>query len=188
MTDPNPIDALTREHTVILQVVHALHALRARIEQGMRVDTGTLRAAAEFFREYADALHHGKEEAVLFPAMERKGVPESGCPLGALRAEHVKGRRLVVRFSEAIEAYDAGDPAGASELIAAIDAIHKLYPDHIWKEDEMVFPMISRLFGPADLRELQKSFEQADLELEKHRDRHVDFAARIVEYATDVPS
>ena len=50
---------------------------------------------------------NGKEEAVLFLAMERSGVPESGCPLDALRSEHKKGRKLVSSFRDSVEAYTA---------------------------------------------------------------------------------
>lgn len=183
MTAPNPIKALTDEHRVILQVVDALRLIGNDIENGKPADVSMLKAAAEFFREFADVLHHGKEEAVLFPAMERKGVPESGCPLGALRSEHVKGRRLVAKLRDALERHVSGDSAATSELVAAINGICELYPNHIWKEDEMVFPMVDRLFDEADLRKLQSSFERAEDELGQNRARHLEFAADISKVA-----
>lgn len=181
MTSLNPIEELSHEHRYILKVVEALRILGEKIEGGEAVDIETLRGAAKFLRDFADVCHHGKEEAVLFPAMERKGVPESGCPLGALRSEHVKGRKLVASFHDAIETYASGESASEQRLITTIEAICRLYPDHIWKEDEMVFPMVERLFSAADIGQLRSDFDSAEARLGEDHDWYVTFADEIAE-------
>ncbi|MGB5234831.1 MAG: hypothetical protein WBN85_06610, partial [Candidatus Macondimonas sp.] len=58
----------------------------------------------------------------------------------------------------------------------AIAGIQQLYPNHIWKEDQMVFPMAERLFTPAELDALNARFAQAEIELGQDHDRYVAFA------------
>jgi len=158
-----------------LKVVSALKVLGEQVERNNAVEVELLRGAGRFLREFADVCHHGKEEAVLFPAMERSEVPESGCPLGALRSEHKKGRMLVSSFHDSVE-----------KLVADIAAICQFYPDHIWKEDDMVFPMVERLFKPEDLEQLRVDFDKAEEELGENHDWYVEFADQIAEATTNL--
>jgi len=185
MEKMTPIEELMHEHQHILKVVNALKALGDRMEQGDAIDVELLRGAGRFLYEFADVCHHGKEEAVLFPAMERSGVPEHGCPLGALRSEHTAGRKMVTSFRSSVEAYATNRDAAKAELISNITAITKFYPEHIWKEDDMVFPMVDRLFEPEDLEQLRVDFDRAEEELGENHDWFVTFSDQIAEAAVN---
>lgn len=176
MASENPVDMLTLEHKYILKVVHALGAIEEDLERGDPVDAELMQGIVRFMREFADECHHAKEEAVLFPAMEDKGVPKTGCPLAALRAEHEKGRKLVTSLKKAADAYAAGNPAAANDMRIAIGGIRHLYPNHIWKEDEMVFPMVQRLFTQDELVNLKAGFDKAEREFGHHHDEFTTFA------------
>jgi hemerythrin-like domain-containing protein len=186
MTTKTPVEELMHEHRHILKVVSALKVLGEQVERNNAVDVELLRGATRFLREFADVCHHGKEEAVLFPAMERSGVPESGCPLGALRSEHKKGRMLVSSFHDSVEAYAADPEAARETLVADVTAICQFYPDHIWKEDDMVFPMVDRLFEPEELEQLRVDFDKAEEELGENHDWYVEFADQIAEATTNL--
>jgi hemerythrin-like domain-containing protein len=186
MTTKTPVEELTHEHEHILKVVSALKVLGEQVVRNNAVDVELLRGAGRFLREFADVCHHGKEEAVLFPAMERSGVPESGCPLGALRSEHKKGRKLVSSFHDSVEAYAADRGVAREKLVADIAAICRFYPEHIWKEDDMVFPMVDRLFEPEDLEQLRVDFDKAEEELGENHDWFVTFADQIAEATTNL--
>lgn len=160
-----PIAELASEHEVIQQVVAGLVVLEARLRAGGLVDPSLLRRILEFLREYADQLHHAKEEVVLFPALERRGVPPQGCPVGALLGEHKQGRALVAEFSHQIEAYAAGGADAAAPLIETIAALTKLYPAHIWKEDFLLFPMSEKVLQPDDLVVIAERFSALNQEL-----------------------
>lgn len=67
------------EHRLIESVVKALGGAAAAIEKGQHPDSHLLITAAEFLRTYADKLHHGKEEALFFPMLVKRGVPPQGC-------------------------------------------------------------------------------------------------------------
>lgn len=172
----NPIHLLVHEHRYILKVVHALGVIDKDLERGRPVDMERMRKVVLFMRDFADKCHHAKEEAILFPAMEDKGVPKTGCPLAGLKGEHAKGRELVTALDEAVIAYDSGSQEAVDGLRAAISGIRQLYPNHIWKEDEMVFPMAERLFSQAEIENLKFEFEKAENELGQDHERYVAFA------------
>lgn len=85
-----------------------------------------------------------------------------GCPVEALTMEHVKGRMLVKGLAEAVEAYRKGDPEGKQAVIQALRGIAGLYPNHIWKEDYLLFPMTNKVLGPDDQQTLLQQFEQVE--------------------------
>uniref|UniRef100_UPI003F82C0B0 hemerythrin domain-containing protein n=1 Tax=Immundisolibacter sp. TaxID=1934948 RepID=UPI003F82C0B0 len=127
-------------------------------------------------------------EAILFPAMEDKGVPHGGCPLEALRREHVLGRERVGALAAAIDALERGDNDAPAALHGAIAALQQLYPNHIWKEDQMVFPVAERLFTPAELDALNARFEQAEIELGQDHNRYVAFAEEMAALLGQAPA
>lgn len=176
MTYENPTDRLTHEHKYILKVVHALNAIDEDLSRGEPLDPDLMQRIIRFMRNFADKCHHAKEEAILFPAMEEKGVPKTGCPLAALCAEHEKGRKLVTALKAAVDNYTAGASEAVETLRDAIGGIRQLYPNHIWKEDEMVFPMVQRLFTQDELKQLTTAFVQAESEYAQDYDQYIAFA------------
>jgi hemerythrin-like domain-containing protein len=108
--------------------------------------------------------------------MEAKGVPESGCPLGALLKEHEQGRVLVRKLADAIEALAARQPNAGSAIADAVREITELYTSHIWKEDEMVFPMVDRLFSDNERAALFERFEKAEEDIGADHEALASFA------------
>lgn len=154
---------LIAEHAQIQKVVAGLALLETRVTSGGTVDPALLRRILEFLREYADRLHHGKEESFFFLALERRGVPAAGCPVGALLGEHKRGRALVAEFAGGIEAYAAGTEGAGEALAATMRGLTELYPAHIWKEDYLLFPMSEKVLKEEDLAELMAQFKTVDL-------------------------
>ncbi len=163
---------LETEHRLIQQVVAGMSYLESRITAGAEIDQTLLNRIVEFLRSFADHLHHAKEEALFFPALERRGVPAQGCPVGALLHEHTKGRALVTEFEQAIEASAPKTDGSTERLTAAMRALAELYPAHIWKEDYLLFPMSKKVLTADDEAELSEKFEELDRklgEVEKRR-------------------
>jgi hemerythrin-like domain-containing protein len=158
----SPTQLLEDEHLVIAKVVGAAPVLADRLEAGQAVDADTLQEVVEFMRLFADRCHHGKEEELLFPLLVKKGVPTEGCPIGALTMEHVKGRMLVKGLADALEAYRKGDSEGKQAVIQSLRGIAELYPNHIWKEDYLLFPMTNKVLNSEVLQSLLQQFEQVD--------------------------
>jgi hemerythrin-like domain-containing protein len=173
---------LEDEHLVIAKVVGAAPVLAERLEAGQSADLDTLRGVVEFMRTYADKCHHGKEEELLFPLLEKNGVPMQGCPIGALAMDHIKGRGLVKGLAEAVEAYQESDPGGKQALIQALRGLAELYPGHIWKEDYLLFPLTHKVVSPEALQTLLQQFEQVEARVGQDVHQRLEqFAARLSE-------
>lgn len=180
MTDNAAIEMLGREHEIILRVVLGLHGVARHLREGRSTDADLLLEAVIFMREFADKCHHAKEEEILFPAMVAHGVPLHGCPLDALLHEHKEARHLVGQLEEAAKAYHAGEPGSEGKVIAAIEPIERLYPEHIWKEDQMVFPMVERLVPAGARRQIFAEFEEVEARnAPGTHERFHHFAARL---------
>ena len=175
-----PIDQLAFEHRVIEQAVAGMDVLAARLAAGADVPAALLTRLVEFLRVFADKCHHGKEEASLFPVLEAQGVPSTGCPLGGLLGEHRKGRQLVDELAHSSEAYGAGSDAARDRVAASLRALQDLYTSHIWKEDNLLFPLAGRMLPPAETGRLELAFRQVEDCIGEHRLRELrDFAVQL---------
>ncbi|MDE3052716.1 MAG: hemerythrin domain-containing protein [Gemmatimonadota bacterium] len=144
------IDVLMDEHRVIERVLDALETAAGRLDRGEPVPAQFFLDAAEFASGFADRCHHGKEEGVLFQAMERHGEPADGGLVGMLKDEHVEGRRYVQAIREAAAALGRGDASAARRVASTSYAYSGLLREHIEKEDEGVFPMAADLIPAAE--------------------------------------
>ncbi|MCB0639132.1 MAG: multicopper oxidase domain-containing protein, partial [Lewinella sp.] len=76
--------------------------------------------------------------------------------------------------------YHAGEPGSEGKVIAAIEPIERLYPEHIWKEDQMVFPMVERLVPAEARRQIFAEFEEVEARnAPGTHERFHHFAARL---------
>jgi len=162
MMEKKPTDVLEDEHRYILKVVGAMTVLAESLENGEEVEPETFKNIVEFMRIFADKCHHGKEEAQLFPLLEKRGVPAHGCPVEVLIHEHQTGRTLVTGLAEAVEGYQKGDPAAKDALLKNLRGITDLYPGHIWKEEYLLFPMTNKVLNAEDQQSLSEEFEQVE--------------------------
>jgi hemerythrin-like domain-containing protein len=175
-----PIEQLATEHRVIEQAAAGMNVLAARLDAGSDVPAVLLTRLVEFLRVFADQCHHGKEEASLFPVLEAQGVPSTGCPLGGLLGEHRKGRQLVDELAHSAEAYAAGGDGARDRVAASLRALQDLYASHIWKEDNLLFPLAGRMLAPAEASRLELAFRQVEEAIGDERLRALrDFAARL---------
>jgi len=128
------------EHRIIEKL---MPPIRRAVEAGRRhgtIDLGFVDLALDFIRAYADRCHHGKEEDILFKALEGKPLdPGLRAILNELLEEHRVGRRMVRELADASEAYKRGDRAALSKILDRLEFLAAFYPDHIRKEDQAFF-------------------------------------------------
>jgi hemerythrin-like domain-containing protein len=149
-------DILMDEHRVIEQVLCCLENLVNRYEAGGTFDSTSARQALDFFRQFADRCHHGKEERHLFPLLEARGFARQGGPTGVMLHEHEEGRRLLAAMAKAVE-HD-----GPSEFVPHARAYVRLLREHIRKEDQCLFPMAAGILSGSDAELLAQRFEHAE--------------------------
>lgn len=145
------IDRLRHEHEVILRALDALDAAARRLEDGQAVAHDAFTRLTDFFRTYADACHHIKEETVLFPRLEERGMPRDGGPVGVMLYEHDEGRALVKALSAAATELASGaSPEVSGRVVRAARDFSSLLRGHIDKENHVLFMMAERLLAGTD--------------------------------------
>ncbi len=144
---------LKEEHDLILRGLAVLEKVAARLAGGNPVARGTVDRLVEFFRNFADRCHHGKEEAMLFPALEAAGLPREGGPTGVMVYEHEEGRACVRGIAGAA-ARLAADPAAAGEIVQHARQFISLLRAHIDKENDVLFIMADSILSPEAQKEL----------------------------------
>ncbi|MBI1738850.1 MAG: hemerythrin domain-containing protein [Acidobacteria bacterium] len=155
---------LRQEHDAILRMLDATEEVARRLRNHERVEPQVLDNLLEFFRQFADRCHHGKEEDLLFPLLEKKGMSRGGGPIGVMLMEHDQGRGLVGQMATAGKEYATGDsPAGLRWAAAATDYAG-LLREHIAKENEVLFVMAERMLTPAEQQELALAFDKNEIE------------------------
>jgi hemerythrin-like domain-containing protein len=155
-------DVLEREHQVIQKAVAVMARIVEQLELNHSIDADILRELVRFMREFGDQCHHGKEESYLFPLLENRGVPPTGCPLAALKGEHVKGRQSTDDLAAAATAYITNQESGRLRLIEVLQSLITLYPAHIWKEEYLLFPMTGKVLSVDDDELLMQQFTVAE--------------------------
>jgi len=153
---------LRDEHRLILQVTAALEALLDRTAGGDAADPGALADCVTFFRLFADACHHAKEENLLFPELEAAGLPHDTGPIAVMLDEHRRGRIFVRGMADAHAGVAAGDPAATATFERNARNYIGLIRDHIAKEDNILFMMADHLVQGAACGQLCGAYDRAD--------------------------
>ncbi len=158
----SPTDMLEAEHRLIQKVVASMARVAEALEKGKIVEVSVLRELVRFLQIFGDECHHAKEETALFPMLELKGVPLEGCPVAVLHNDHLKGRAFVNELCDSVEAYACDPLSGRRSLITALRKLIQFYPDHIWKEDYLLFPLAKKVLSSMDERIVSQHFEQIE--------------------------
>ena len=154
----NVTEILMREHQFILRT---LDFLEEKIKAGPSCESARdLRKGLQFVREYADAIHHGKEEDCLFPALQRAGMPQQG-PVDVMLDEHQDGRAYVRKASGHLQEY-LENGAGWDMAVDATESYVQLLRSHIGKEDKVLFQLAERLLTDAQKELLVQQYASAD--------------------------
>ena len=159
-----PTQLLIEEHGVISGVLDALDAAATQAEEGRPVRPGLFLEAADFIKGFTDDCHHRKEEAVLFKALVESGVPSQGGPIEMMLAEHEKGRRLTRAMRQAAEEWAAGDPSARQAVVENAQGYVSLLRSHIYKENNVLFPMADRVLPPEKQARVAEDFEHVEHE------------------------
>lgn len=159
-----PSQIMENEHQCIENVIKALGRTAAEVQEGRSPDLEMLRAAVEFLRIYADRLHHLKEEALLFPMLQNRGIAsqDEENPFGKLNYDHERGRSLVRALEDNIADCDREWPGASDALVGTLNGICTLFVDHEQNEKETLIPIADKILTDADKRELEGKFGWID--------------------------
>jgi hemerythrin-like domain-containing protein len=155
------IEILMNEHRIIERALSLFELAVTRIERGEDVPLEVLNKLLEFFQMFADKCHHGKEENVLFPLLEQRGIPREGGPIGVMLYEHDLGRGYIREMRESLEVFNKHIEAKDKFKNNALSYI-SLLRNHIYKEDNILFKMALMVLTRDDDEELLRGFEEIE--------------------------
>lgn len=158
-----PTQQLVDEHVHILTLLQVIDRLGDLASEG-NAPLDKIAAAIELVRGYADELHHGKEENLLFPMLQERGMPRGRGPIGCMLQEHEVGRGTVAAMDAALSGMREGSPGAGDAFASAAGAYVTLLHDHIEKENQVLFPWAEDLLSDDDRKGLLESFNRVESE------------------------
>jgi hemerythrin-like domain-containing protein len=159
------MDELLAEHEAVRLTLAILKKMGQHIDEtGNIPDIKHVEQLFDFFTIFVDRCHHGKEEELLFPALEQVGVSREGGPIGVMLKEHQQGRDLVSKMKNELSRYRNGDQKAALKFKEAADAYIALLDLHIDKENNVLFPLAIKHLSESTLAEMKNGFDKIESE------------------------
>ncbi|PUE06023.1 hypothetical protein B9Z51_17415 [Limnohabitans sp. T6-5] len=150
----NAIDTLRQEHDTIALALKILSRMDERITAEQITDIQDLSTVTDFLKAFGDTCHHGKEERVLFPAMQAEDPAQTQAPIQRMLDEHAQGRQHLANMQAALH-----PELKLVEFHEAARAYTTLLLAHIDKENTILFPMADRLLTVKQQTELAQAFD-----------------------------
>jgi len=165
-----PAGILMIEHRLIEKVLLLVDREIERIEERLAIDKHFLKSVVDFIRTYADKIHHGKEEDILFEQLKAKAMDAHDTAVMAeLDEEHVVARRVVSELVQAETEYFSGDRPQIEVVKQKLAFLVNFYPVHIAKEDKDFFPKTQRYFTAEELDRMLEEFRVFDSGWDKEK-------------------
>lgn len=153
---------LIREHAHILQGINCLEMARDALEKNQHLSVDFFKTAVLFFSEYADQLHHYKEEYLLFSFLASKKGGSIDLEMGSLRYQHEVNRQCIQKIKDSLKGYEAGSEIAVTRLLENIAAYISILKRHIAREDQLFFPMAETELSEDEKKNLKTRFDEEE--------------------------
>ncbi len=168
-------DQLRDEHEGIKLMLRVLQKVTTATEPRQKLPLPHIERMLEFFRIFVDKCHHGKEEDLLFPVLEKHGILRDGGPIGVMLSEHGQGRSYVQGMADTLPGLHQGAQESATLFTQNAKAYASLLTQHISKEEDILFAMGDKVLSPKEDETLFEAFERLEVErigVGKHEEFH----------------
>jgi Uncharacterized conserved protein len=149
---------LENDHVHILRLTDVME----HITQSNEVNVEHLEIIVELIRNFADGLHHNKEENLLFPKMVEKGFSFQQGPIAVMMHDHVQGRNYVKGMTEHIALYKAGHSGALAAIYENMTGYVNLLRAHIGKENNVLFRMADNALSDDEQQNLLHEFKKVE--------------------------
>jgi len=149
---------LENDHVQILRLIEVME----RITQSDSPSVEHMETIVKVIREFADGLHHTKEEQLLFPLMVQKGFSNETGPVAVMLHDHEEGRNFVKGMAEKISLYKQGETTALKAIYSNMLDYADLLKNHIGKENKVLFRMADNAFTPAEQESLLLDFAKVE--------------------------
>lgn len=159
-----PMKKMVDEHVLIKRwltlIPKVIENLDLESEEGLEI----INNGIDFIRNFADKYHHAKEEEEAF-----KYFDENFDMIKVIRNDHIKVRGHVKLMLEAIESKDK------KKLAEQLGFYSEILPEHIKKEDEILYPWMDRNLTTNQIGQLYSRFNEIDKDYGDAPQRHRKF-------------
>ncbi|MBI2630116.1 hemerythrin domain-containing protein [Candidatus Pacearchaeota archaeon] len=161
---------LSEEHKNILKVIDALNAECNELENGAEIDKEFFIKAIDFIRNYADKFHHAKEEDILFKELCKPEAKMHCNPTEQMLYEHDLGRGFVKEMEKAVLEGDK------EKLIENSRSYAQLLREHIYKEDNILYPMADESLSYKTEKSMIARFDKVEKSKAADKKKYTKFA------------
>lgn len=169
------LQMLSDEHKNILAVIDSLLRECDSIESGNKIDKNFFKKAIGFIEGYADKFHHAKEEDILFVELCKDEVQMHCNPTQQMLHEHDLGRNFIKELKKGIE------KDNKDKIIENARGYAHLLKDHIFKEENILYPMADESLSPSIKNDILNKFKEVEMELDKEKDKYLLFLKELTQ-------
>ncbi|MFN3781550.1 MAG: hemerythrin domain-containing protein, partial [Candidatus Kapaibacteriota bacterium] len=148
------ITILMNDHSIIEKTLVILE----RQLQKKKKNWSTIQTLIDILWDYGETCHNMKEENVYFPLLLQRGMPEQG-PVAVMLQEHQYERTYLQKFKSFLSKTDK-TLEEINDFISEFQDYANLTKDHIWKENDILYPMGRRFILPEDVPYLANEFKR----------------------------
>ncbi len=145
------LQILVDEHKLIKRWLALITDLAQNLDLNSERDRQGSENGIDFIRSYADRLHHGKEEAILFTYFD-----DTADIFQVIYEDHKRARSFVQEMLRAL------NEKNTEKFVSNMLDYAVLLKEHIRKEDEMLFPWLDSRLTDEQKEELVVLFEHSD--------------------------
>ena len=156
------IEELMEDH---VRIERALMMIERQASRTDGFDAATVCAMLEFLYEYGERWHNRKEEEFLFPMLGERGLPMNGGPIAVMLSEHEAEKKYIQNLLPYSMTIKDGKTDANNEYREDLQSYVNLTKDHIWKENDILYPMGKRALTPEDVTTLDEQFRTLDKDL-----------------------
>ena len=146
-----PMKKMVNEHVLIKRWVALIPKVIEHIDLETKEGLQLINDGIDFIRNYADKYHHAKEEDEAF-----KYFDEYLHIIKVIKNDHIKVRGHVKAMLQAISNKDK------NSLVKHLKSYSKILPEHINKEDEILYPWMDRNLSTTQVGQLHSKFNEID--------------------------
>ena len=163
---------LRQEHKLIHRMLDVVRVAVDLMKNGRDVTDRFLMNVAEFFREFADKYHFGKEEGKLFEEMERAGVFTQQLPIESIRHDHFVGRAYINKIILYTGDCRQDDPDWRENLISNLENFIEHIEHHSRKEDRVLYPLSDSLINSSRNEKVIEFYQEIDRQYPGYKEKY----------------
>ncbi|MCC6013999.1 MAG: DUF438 domain-containing protein, partial [Candidatus Verstraetearchaeota archaeon] len=157
----SPIGILIEEHKMLQQITEKLIILNEKIQKAENIDLviEELSQIKHILNELIDAeKHYLREENVLFPILEKHGITE---PPAIMWMEHNQLRENKKQLKTLIDNSTRISFSDFKEQLSKlISSIKSILDAHIYKENNILFPVAQRVITEREWIDIREDFDE----------------------------